>query len=362
LQVFRENKKLNLELENSFAEIACLRSMHNDMSAKPCKNCNMIMVNYDDLWIVHTQVASQLKGAKLELKKLKACSLLLVACTSYLMLKSDLEACSIGIKELKQRLDHSSRYKVFSPPCEVCDTLKCKLLHATKDNSELKQEVAYLSARLERTKLSEKMIEDDLSRVEESATKSTYKLGISFERCENKGEKSAPKFVPSSNYHKEEETLKSAKTHYPSNPKLSFNPKREVRNENPKPREEAFICMFCGRASDLDEFYFHRKRMEKMRFDYARNLYRDQFIDFLPRTSSRASPHFFHGPNHERIDLCLDALVIAHVLIVVFIPHVGTVFLLESLTLALSQDTWTVHIFPVVIHAPLAQMVRCKRL
>jgi hypothetical protein len=66
-KVFRENKKLNLKLENSFAEIASLQSMHDDMSAKPCKNCNMIMVNYADLWIMHTQVASQLKGAKLEL-------------------------------------------------------------------------------------------------------------------------------------------------------------------------------------------------------------------------------------------------------------------------------------------------------
>jgi hypothetical protein len=56
------------------------------------------------------------------------------------MLKSDLEACSIEIKELKQRLDHSSSYKVFSPPCEVCGTLKVKLLHGTKENSKLKQE------------------------------------------------------------------------------------------------------------------------------------------------------------------------------------------------------------------------------
>jgi hypothetical protein len=51
--------------------------------------------------------------------------------------------------------------------------------------------------------VNEKMIEDDLSRVEESATKSTYKLGVWFERCEDKGEKSPPKFVASSNYHKE---------------------------------------------------------------------------------------------------------------------------------------------------------------
>jgi hypothetical protein len=42
------------------------------------------------------------------------------------------------------------------------------------------------------------MIEEDLSRVEESATKSTYRLSVGFERCEKKGEKSAPKFVPSS--------------------------------------------------------------------------------------------------------------------------------------------------------------------
>jgi hypothetical protein len=124
-------------------------------------------------------------------------------------------------------------------------------------------------------------------------------LSIGFERSENKGEKSAPKFVPSSNYHKEEKTLKSTKTHYPSNPKPSFNPKRKVRKEIPKPREKAFICMFCGRAGHLDEFCFCHKRMEKRRFDYARNSYCDEFIDFLPRTSSRASHRFFHGSNHH---------------------------------------------------------------
>jgi hypothetical protein len=113
-----------------------------------------------------------------------------------------------------------------------------------------------LTAHPEKTILSEKMIEEDLSRVEESATKSTYRLGIGFERCEKKDEKSAPKFVPSSSYHKEEEALKPTKTNYPSNPKPSFNPKRGVKRESPKPREEAFVCMFWGRASHLDEFCF----------------------------------------------------------------------------------------------------------
>jgi hypothetical protein len=131
-------------------------------------------------------------------------------------------------------------------------------------------------------------------------------LGVGFERCEKKGEASATKFVTSSSYYKKEETLKPTKTHYPSNPKSSFKPKRDVKKETPKPRKEAFVCMFCGRAVHLDEFYFHRKRIEKMRFDYARNSYRDEFSDFPPRSFSRASPrtssralsHFSHGPNH----------------------------------------------------------------
>jgi hypothetical protein len=118
---------------------------------------------------------------------------------------------------------------VLSPPCELCGSLKGKLFNATKESTELQQKVAYLTAHLQKTTLSEKMIENDLSRVEESATKSTYKLGAGFERCEDKGERSAPKFVPTSNYHKEEEALKSTKTNYPSNPKPSFNTKREVR-------------------------------------------------------------------------------------------------------------------------------------
>jgi hypothetical protein len=46
----------------------------------------------------------------------------------------------------------------------------------------------------------------------------------------------------------------------------------------------------------------------------------------------------------ERTSLCLDALVTAHILIVVIVSRVGPVFLLDGLTLTLSQDTWTVHV------------------
>jgi Fe-S cluster biogenesis protein NfuA len=78
-----------------------------------------------------------LDGARLELRELKAHSILLGACTSCPMLRSDLEAATVEIKELKHKLDHSSLYTVLSPPCEACVSLKGKLLHATKEITEL---------------------------------------------------------------------------------------------------------------------------------------------------------------------------------------------------------------------------------
>jgi hypothetical protein len=60
---------------------------------------------------------------------------------------------------------------------------------------------------------------------------------------------------------------------------------------------------------------------------------------------------------HERTDVCLDALDTAHVLIVVIVSGVGLVSLLEGLTLTLSRDIWTAHVFPIVVHIPLGQMV-----
>jgi hypothetical protein len=136
------------------------------MSVKPCDICTMIMVNYAELWLIHSHVAGLLDSARLELRELKAHSTLLGACTCCLVLISDLEAAVIDIKDLKHKLVHSSRYTILSPPCEACVSLKGKLLHANKENTELQQEVAYLTIRLEKTALSEKMIEEDLSRVE----------------------------------------------------------------------------------------------------------------------------------------------------------------------------------------------------
>jgi hypothetical protein len=83
------------------------------MSAKPCDSYTMIMVNYVDMWLIHSHVASLLDGARPELRELKARSTLLGACTSCPVLRSDLEAAAVEIKDLKYKLDHSSRYTVY---------------------------------------------------------------------------------------------------------------------------------------------------------------------------------------------------------------------------------------------------------
>jgi hypothetical protein len=73
-----------------FSEIAFLRSAHDDMSAKSYDSCTIIMVNYANLWLIHSHVASLFDGAKLKLRELKVRSTLLGACTSCPLLRSDL--------------------------------------------------------------------------------------------------------------------------------------------------------------------------------------------------------------------------------------------------------------------------------
>jgi hypothetical protein len=65
---------------------------------------------------------------------------------------------------------------------------------------------------------------------------------------------------------------------------------------------------------------------------------------------------------YERTALRLDALVTAHILIMVTVFRVGLVFPLEGPFPTLSRDTWMVHAFPVVVHVPLSLVVRCKGL
>jgi hypothetical protein len=55
-------------------------------------------------------------------------------------------------------------------------------------------------------------------------------------------------------------------------------------------------------------------------------------------------------------------LVTAHVLIVVTVYRVGLAFPLEGRFPTLSRDIWMVHVFPIVVHVPLGQVVRYKGL
>jgi hypothetical protein len=238
-----------------------------------------------------------------------------------------------------------------------------------------------LTTCLEKTALSEKMIEEDLRRVEKSATKSTYRLGVGFERCEDKGGKSAPKFIPGSTYHKEEATIKPTKAHYPSNPKPSFNAMRDVKRESPKPREEAsfayFVAVlvtwmsFASGGKELrgdvethivvSSLMFHLSLMLVFRLARTLVLHLTLFhVLFLTSLIDLTIAHMVLV--HRRTALSLDALVTTHVLIVVIISRVGLVFPLEGPSPTLSQDTWTIHAFPIMVHVPLDQVVRCKGL
>jgi hypothetical protein len=219
-----------------------------------------------------------------------------------------------------------------------------------------------LTARLEKTALSEKMIEEDLSRVEKSATKFTYRLDVGFERCEEKGEKSAPKFVSSSSYHKKEEALKPTKAHYPSNPKPYFKPKREARKERLS-QERKLLCAcfmavlvtWMSFASDIRELrggvlsmlethilmsLFIFRLVLILMFCLAFTLVLHLTLFHVLCLSSLMDLTIAHMVLvHERTTLSLDALVTAHILIVVIVSRVGLVFPLEGPSPTLSRDT-----------------------
>jgi hypothetical protein len=93
------------------------------------------------------------------------------------------------------------------------------------------------------------------------------------------------------------------------------------------------------------------------------------FSRALPRTSSCALPQFAHGPNHRSYGFGpRDNRFVPRRFGYGPRPHHGDRFprglvsLLEGLTLTLSRDIWTTHVFPIVIHIPLGQMVGWKGL
>jgi hypothetical protein len=242
-----------------------------------------------------------------------------------------------------------------------------------------------LTARLEKTILIEKMIRENLSRVEESVTESTYRLGIVFERYEKKYKNSATKFVPSTIHHKEEKALKPAKPHYPSNSKTSFNLKRCVKRESPSQEMKLLYVCFVAilitwmsftsgvrelRGGVLSMLETHIVMSSLISRLVLILMFRLIFtlvlllallhVLFLSSLMDLTIAHMVLV--HEITTLSLDTLVMAHVLIMVIVSRVGLIFLLESHTPTLSRDTWMVYIFSVVVHVPLRQVVRCKGL
>jgi hypothetical protein len=155
-------------------------------------------------------------------------------------------------------------------------------------------------------------------------------LGVGFERCEDKGEKSAPKFIPSSNYHKEEATIKSTKTHYLSNPKPSFNPKRDVKKETPKPRERnlLFACFMAVLVTWMSFAFSVRESRRGALIMLETHIVMSSLIFHLALTFVLYLAHLLvlclislmdltiaHMTLvHERTALCLDALVTSQVL------------------------------------------------
>jgi hypothetical protein len=185
-------------------------------------------------------------------------------------------------------------------------------------------------------------------------------LGVGFERCEDKGVKSAPKFVPSSNYRKEEETIKSTKTHYPSSPKHPSTPRERRGKKFPsQERKLLFACFVAVLVTWMSFSSVARELRRVVLIMLETHIVMSSLIFHLVliivhRLASLMDLTIAHMILvHERIVLCLDALVMAYALIVVIVSHVGLIFLLEGVTLTLSPDTWTVHVFPIVVHVPL---------
>ncbi|GJM99464.1 hypothetical protein PR202_ga16562 [Eleusine coracana subsp. coracana] len=221
-----ESRKLKSKLESGEYEITLLRSkLARDDIVVHCESCQVVMNDLSQRESVHAQVANQLESALKELDEFKARATLLGACQKCPKLTSELEAQTLKVKELESKLLNETRSKVLPPPFVVCGSLKDKLAITREENKVLTQENDYLISHLKRTLVSEEKIESDFSRVKESACRSTYNLGLGYESCD-KQSANVGKFVSSSSYKDEEQSIKPTHTYYPPNPNPSFNPKQ----------------------------------------------------------------------------------------------------------------------------------------
>jgi hypothetical protein len=86
---------------------------------------------------VHAQIASQLESTICGLDELKARPSLVGSCLECHKLKFELDAGSLNVKKLETDLLEKSHISATSSPCEVCVSLKGKLVHATNENTML---------------------------------------------------------------------------------------------------------------------------------------------------------------------------------------------------------------------------------
>jgi hypothetical protein len=233
-----------------------------------------------------------------------------------------------------------------------------------------------LTTCLEKTILSEKMIEEDLSWVEQSATKSTYRLVVGFERCEDKGEKSTPSSFPAPPTTKRKQQSNPPKliTH-PSQSHPSTQRERQEMKPLGRERKRLFACFVVvlvtwmsftcsirelrGGILSLLETHIvtsllisHLVLILMFRLAFTLVLHLTFLhVLFLGSLMNLTIAHMVLV--HERTALSLDALVMTHVLVIMIIYHIGLIFLLEGTTPTLSRDTWMVHVFPIVVHVPL---------
>jgi hypothetical protein len=154
-KVFCENKKLNLELESVFLKLLLfdpcmmirvqsqvITALWSWLTMRICGSCILMLIGCLMVPDWNSE-SSKLIPDYLVLAPLVPCLDLI-----WRLWSLRLKILSTNLIILKHKLDHSSYYSVLSSPCDACGSLKGKLFHATKENTELQQEVAYLTARL----------------------------------------------------------------------------------------------------------------------------------------------------------------------------------------------------------------------
>jgi hypothetical protein len=270
---------------------------------------------------------------------------------------------------------------------------KGKFFHATKENTELQQEVIYLAARLEKTVLSEKMIKEDLNQLRRVQPSPHTDWGLGLRDVRRKMRRVLLSlFLAPATIKKRKHSNQPKPITHPIQSRHSTQREKQGKKLLSRERKLLFACSVAvlvtwmsfasggrelrgGMLSMLEThivmssliFRFVLILMFSLAFTlvlllaYSHVLCLALLLVFcLSSLMDLTNAHMILV--YERTALSLNALVTAHVLIVVIASRVGLAFLLEGPFPTLSRHIWTVHAFPVVVHVPLGQVVRYKGL